>query len=477
MNKYDQLQEIVNHLSTANLACEADYPGESPRRQPVHVVYGGAHLFKPETAANLGAIARRSLETYAPDFISFAQCVGLPTGEAVGDDPRMHEELQHRFDQLADELRQQFPDAWLAHAVYGRVLAKLEREPVEDFRIDFEDGYGNRPDAEEDGHAAHAAQAVARGLGMPLFPPFIGIRIKPLSEGLRGRSIRTLDIFLITLLSELKGRLPEGFTITLPKVTSPAQVKALVELLNLFEAENRVSLGTLRLELMIETPQSLVGPDGEFAIPALLRAAAGRCRGLHFGVFDYTAALNITAEQQSMAHPAADFARHVMQVSSAGRGVDLSDSATNILPVAPHRQRDSAPLSEQQRQENSEVVRRAMRLHFEEVQRSLRNGFYQGWDLHPAQLPTRYAAVYAFFLRGFDSAAARLRNFIERAAQATMVGDIFDDAATGQALLNYFLRALNSGAISEAEALSTGLTLEELRGRSFLRILNNRGRS
>ena len=103
------------------------------------------------------------------------------------------------------------------------------------------------------------------------------------------------------------------------------------------------------------------------------------------------------------------------------------------------------------------------------------NGFYQGWDLHPAQLPSRYAAVYSFFLEGLGPASERLKNFVEKAAQATLVGDVFDDAATGQGLLNYFLRALNCGAMTEREAIEmSGLTVDELRTRSFVKILNGR---
>ena len=109
------------------------------------------------------------------------------------------------------------------------------------------------------------------------------------------------------------------------------------------------------------------------------------------------------------------------------------------------------------------------------MRHSLVTGFYQGWDLHPAQLPSRYAAVYAFFLEGLDAASERLTNFVQKAAQATLVGDVFDDAATGQGLLNYFLRAMNCGAITEDEAVEkSGLTLDELRGRSFVKILNGR---
>jgi citrate lyase beta subunit len=390
-------------------------------------VYGGAHLFKADTASTLGRLALEFMREHAPDAETLASAVGFAG------------------------------DARIAKTVYERTLSKLEREPVEDYRIDFEDGYGNRPDAEEDGHAISTAEAVARGARQPGFPPFIGIRIKPLTEVLRARAVRTLDLF-VTKLVDGAG-LPENFVITLPKVTVPEQVTALVRLLEALERRLLgLQAGALRMELMIETTQSVIDRDGRAAIPTLLEAAEGRCRGLHFGVYDYTASSNVTAELQSMVHPACDFARSVMQVCAAGRGVMLSDGATNIMPVGKDRA----------------AVRSAMRLHFEQVQRSLERAYYQGWDLHPGQLPTRFAAVYAFFRQGFDAAAARLRNFVEKAAQATLVGDVFDDAATGQGLLNFFLRGVNCGAFTEQEACSAGVTVEELRGRSFLKILENR---
>ncbi|MGH7673957.1 MAG: DUF6986 family protein, partial [Gemmatimonadales bacterium] len=155
-------------------------------------------------------------------------------------------------------------------------------------------------------------------------------------------------------------------------------------------------------------------------------------------------------------------------------GVWLSDGATTVMPIAPHRADASRPLTPAQRAANREGVFHGWRLHFDDVTHSLVHAFYQGWDLHPAQLPTRYAALYAFFLASLDSASRRLARFVERAAQATLVGDVFDDAATGQGLLNFFLRGLNCGAISEREALATGLTLDELGSRSFLKILEGR---
>jgi hypothetical protein len=227
---------------------------------------------------------------------------------------------------------------------------------------------------------------------------------------------------------------------------------------------------------MIETPQAIIDAFGSFGIPRLIEAAGGRCRGLHFGPYDYAASCDIPAAEQRLDHPACDFARNVMQVSSAGRGVSLSDGPSTILPIPRHRTAAGGSLSDDQKAENRAIVHRAMRHHFDLVQRSLANGYYQGWDLHPGQLPTRYAAVYSFFLKSVDPAAARLRNFIDKAAQATLVGDVFDDAATGQGLLNFLLRGVNCGAITAEEAGASGLTIEELRGRSFLKILANRAK-
>lgn len=432
------------NLSEANRAFEARYPGESADRQPVQTVYGGAHLFKAGTASRIGEIARRFLETYAADAETLASIVG-------------------------------WRDDGLAEVVTARVREKLEREPVEDFRIDFEDGFGNRPGAEEDAAADDTASEVAKGLAEGSLPPFIGIRIKPFDSALHERSARTLDRFVSTLVDKSGGALPPNFVVTLPKVEIPEQVTALVRQFETLEANLRLDAGSLKMELMVETPQSLVAADGSMALPSLVAAAEGRCTGAHFGVYDYTASVLVTAQHQVMRHPACDLARGLMQVALAGTGVWLSDGATNTLPVPLHRATgDGAPLSRTQEAENAASVHGAWRLHYDDVRHSLRSAFYQGWDLHPAQLVTRYAAVYAFFLEGLEEATARLRHFVNSAAQASLSGDVMDDAATGQGLLNYFLRGLNCGAITVEEALVTGLTVDEIRGRSFLKIMENR---
>ncbi len=468
------LQGITARLREANHQFAAKYHGETGRRQPVHTVYGGAHLFKADSAQRLGTLARRSLDQFAPDFLIFAKALGLPGASQLPD--QISDELSAQLETNPDGARQQNKPAWLALTIYKRVGEKLLREPVEDFRIDFEDGYGNRPDDEEDGHAAAAASEVADGITKGTLPPFIGIRIKPLSEELRERSFRTLEIFLGTLLDKTGGKLPGGFVVTLPKVTIPEQVSALADFFEVMEKEAGLAAGSLKLELMIETTQSIINDRGEINLPLLLAAARDRCSAAHFGTYDYTASCSITAAHQHMMHPACDFAKHMMQVSFAGTGVWLSDGATNIMPVAPHRFVEGGPrLTSEQIDENRAVVHRSWKLHYDHIQQSLENAFYQGWDLHPAQLPTRYAAIYAFFLESLDAASERLKNFVAKAAKATLVGDVFDDAATGQGLLNYFLRAINCGALSEAEAVAfSGLTVAELHSGSFVKILAGR---
>ena len=436
----ESFEKITGRLRASMAGFAKRYPGESGRRQPVHTVYGGAHLFKSDTTVKLGKLAVRSFEAFAPDAATFAHALGLQSK--------------------------------LADTIFARVGEKLAREAVEDFRIDFEDGYGTRPDAEEDGHAVSAAEEVAKGMAAGTLSPFIGIRIKTFSEELMKRSIRTLDLFLTTLVAASGGKLSNNFVVTLPKIVTPEQVGALADIFEDIEPKLGLTAGSLKMEMMIETTQSIIASDGEVGMPRMLEAARGRCTAAHFGTYDYTASCSITAAYQDMLHPACDFARNMMQVSFGGTGIWLSDGATNIMPVVPHRGEN---LTAEQIAENRTVVHRAWKLHYDHCRHSLINAFYQGWDLHPGQLPTRYAAVFTFFLEGLDAASERLRNFVEKAAQATLVGDVFDDAATGQGLLNYFLRAINCGAVTEQEALDrTSITLDELRSGSFVKILKNR---
>lgn len=420
-----ELQRLSAPLAEALVPFMRRFPGSAGERQPVHTVYGGAHLFRRDTVRKLGDKAMQILDEHGVDPFTFARAIDL--------------------------------DESHAETIWQRVVGKLGSEPVEDFRVDFEDGYGNRSDDEEDGHADMVAREIAAAMREGTLPPFIGIRIKPLTQELMARGLRTMDIVVSTLLAETGGALPPNFVVTLPKIQLPEQVTLLADVFDAMEPRLGLETGALRMEFMIETTQSILNGRGESNLPLFLDAARGRAVAAHFGTYDYTASCNITAAEQRMDHPACDFARHMMQIAYSGTGLWLSDGATNVLPIG-----------------DRETIHRAWRLHVQHIRHSLVHAYYQGWDLHPAQLPTRYAAVYAFFLEGLGAATERLRNFMEKAGQATLVGDVFDDAATGQGLLNYFLRGMNSGALTEQEALATGLTLDELRSRSFVKILHGR---
>ncbi|MGW1071243.1 DUF6986 family protein [Streptomyces sp. NPDC002537] len=390
------------------------YPGDPGTRQPVHTVYVPADVFAAGTVRSWGDRALAALDDHAPDAAAFAAVLGMP--------------------------------ADLAGPVYERVRAKLRREPVEDLRIDFEDGYGPRPDAEEDAAAARAARLVARAYEDGTAPPYTGIRMKCMEAAVRDRGIRTLDIFLTGLMGA--GGLPGGLVLTLPKVTYAEQVTAMVRLAEEFEKARGLAAGRIRFEIQVETTQAILGADGRATVARMIDAAGGRATSLHYGTFDYSAACGVSAARQSPDHPAADHAKAVMQVAAAGTGVRLSDGSTNVLPVGPTGQ-----------------VHDAWRLHHGLVRRALDRAYYQGWDMHPGQLPTRYAAVYAFYREGLGQAVARLTAYLR-----SVEGDVLDEPATARALSGHLLRGLDCGAVDSAEVTGpAGLTradLDRLAGRA-----------
>ncbi|AGM08547.1 DUF6986 family protein [Amycolatopsis keratiniphila] len=365
-------------LAEADARVTAKYPGEPPGRQPVHTVYVPASQYKTRLVADWGKQALRV------------------------------------FGEHADQLG-------LDADIADRVRTKLLTEPIEDLRIDFEDGLGRPGDEEEDAIALAAGRTLAVTGGTP----FVGIRFKSFEAATRRRGIRTLDLFLAGLLES--GPLPEGFVVTLPKVTAVEQVEVAADVLERLESAYGLAEGALRFEVQIETAQSVVDVDGTVAVPRIIDAARGRCSGLHYGTYDYSAGLGISAEYQSMEHPAADFAKQLMQVSAAGTGVRLSDGSTNKLPVG-------------------DAILPAWREHLRLVRRSLERGFYQGWDLHPHQLPTRFAATYAFFREGFPAALGRLRDYADQTGRG-----VLDEPATAQALASFLLRGLDCGAVDAGE--------------------------
>jgi citrate lyase beta subunit len=404
------MAEADRLLAAADLALARGYPGERPGRQPVHTAYLPADRFGPGLAADWGRQALAALQDWAPGPAEFGQAMGLPPA--------------------------------LAADVRSRVQAKLGAEPVEDLRLDFEDGYGDRGDDAEDADARRAAECLAGEVAAGAAPPFTGLRCKSLEPATRRRALRTLDAFLAGLLS--RGPLPDGFVITLPKVTSADQVTAMARVCGLLEESHGLAPGALVFEVQVETPQVILGADGTAVVAGCVHAAhEGRLTGLHYGTYDYSAALGIAAQQQSLEHPVADHARAVMQAAAAGTGVRLCDGSSNVLPEGGRDQ-----------------VIAAWALHARLVRRSLDRGFYQGWDMHPAQLASRYAATFGFFREGLPAAASRLRGYVQgRAGSGDGRPDrILEEPATARALAGFLCRGLDCGAITEAElAGSAGL--------------------
>lgn len=459
--------DIANRLFREKIESPKSEIPNPERRAPVHVVYGGANLFKSDTLGKLGRIALKALETDAPNFVVFADAMWLKGADALPKYEELIQDLEFRLADDPERVRRDNFDAWRAWTIYNRVIEKLSTEPVEDFRIDFEDGYGVRPDEEEDADARAASGELAKALTEPAndarISAFIGFRVKSFQAETYPRAVRTLDLFLGNLLEKTSGRLPENFVVTLPKITRPAEVEVLGRLLGEIEARFGLADGAIGIELMIETPAAVL------LMAELAQAAGTRLAAAHFGAFDYTASFGVTAAHQHLQHDACRFARQLMQLNFAPRGVRLSDSVTTEMPVPVHR---GEILSDKQKRENRRAVHAAWRKHFNNVTLALINGFYQSWDLHPAQFVARYAAVYAFFLESADSQAARLKNFIGKATRALVTGNQFDDAASAQGLLNFFIRAGSCGAMTEAEILDkTGLAAEELAAASFAEIL------
>lgn len=396
---YDRLDAALAGVDAELLAA---YPGDAGTRQPVHTVYVPGDRVTAGLCAEWGALALAAMDAQLPDAACLAGVLDV--------------------------------DAALAAEVLPRVRAKLVSEPIEDLRIDFEDGYGPHPDAEEDAAVRSAALALGG-----VAAPFCGIRFKSLEPATRRRGVRTVDLFLAAVLD--RGPLPAGFVVTLPKVTQVGQVSAFVGLCEELEQVHELAPGRLRFEIQVETPQAILAADGSAAVARMVQAGGGRVTGLHYGTYDYSAACGVAAPYQSMAHPVADHAKAVMQLAAAGTGVRISDGSTNVLPVG-----------------SPDAVLEAWRLHARLVRRSLERAYYQGWDLHPAQLVTRYAATYAFYRAGLPAACDRLRAYL-----GSVGGGVLDEPATAQAMASLLVRGLHCGALDADEVTGrAGVSVEAL---------------
>jgi len=391
-----QLADLSERIVATTADHGKHFPGPATGRQPVHTVYVPADRFSRTTPKDFGAEALRLFNNHTPGAGSFGNAFGIDPG--------------------------------IAGTVRERVAAKLANDPIEDLRIDFEDGYGARSDAEEDRHIEQVVEAVASAYQVKGLPHFWGVRIKSFADGGHERGMRTLDGFLTSLRDRL-GRLPGGFVITFPKVIMPEHVAIFSDYLDRLESGLGLPNGILKFEVQVETTEAIIDHTGQFGLRKIVDAARGRMSGAHFGVFDYTAALGLPPEQQRLDHQACDFARNVMQVALAGTGVRLSDGSTNVVP----------------RNDGSDEINRTWTAHSAHVRHSLENGFYQGWDLHPAHLPSRYAVLYAFHLDGVDDVIGRVRAWHEQSA--AQPGGVMDEPATVKALSARLQRAVDCGAL------------------------------
>ncbi|GAB2667818.1 aldolase/citrate lyase family protein [Gordonia jinhuaensis] len=396
-------ERIEALLSEVDERLAVRYPGDRPQPQPSHTVYIPADKVSTETPSLWGTAALELTDRAA---------------ETIADLDSM--------------------------GVADRVRTRLRSRPIDDLRIDLEDGYGWRADEVEDADARRAGEILAAwsqasrgdaaadgsadqdGVGAPWS---FGVRAKSMGAGDRRRGIRTLEHVL-----DAAGGVPEGFVFTVPKLRAIEQVEAVVAMCEDFELVHGIAPGTLQFELQIESPQAVIGADGSATLARAIGVGMPRLTGLHYGTYDYSAACGIVSSQQSLEHPVADHAKAVMLAAAAQTGVWVSDGSTQVIPVG-----------------TDEVVDAAMRRHHRLVTRSLTRGYYQGWDMHPGHLVTRWLAVFDFFAAAMPAAVARLQDYFARQS-----GEVMDEPATAQSLALVVLRGLAAGAFDESDVTALG---------------------
>ena len=427
------LADIDSLLGDTDELLKRSYPGERDVRQPVHTVYVPGDRTTPDLPYQWGQQALECVEAHG-GMLQLAERVITAARKEAGPGPAGQMPSLHQVAREAEMLAE-------------AVTAKVEREPIEDLRLDFEDGFGDQGDESEDRWVIQAARDAVAGRSETGAPAFVGIRFKCMEEDTRARGLRTLDLFLSELV-RAGGQLPDNLVLTLPKVSTAIRCvpwDRLAEALKPNTASPRAPIG---FEVQVETPQLVLGARWTVPLAQAVHVGDGRVTSLHYGTYDYSASLGIAAAYQAMDHPAADFAKNQMILAVAGTGVHISDGSTNILPVG-----------------DPEHVQAAWMLHARLVRRHLERGIYQGWDMHAHQLPTRFLATFHFFREGFASAAARLRAYVYREQ-----GGVLDEPATAKALAGYLRRGLVCGALSEDEVRdATGLRPRPCRTRALAR--------
>ncbi|MEQ1568857.1 MAG: hypothetical protein ABMA64_24680 [Myxococcota bacterium] len=433
------LDQVLSRLDRA----ERRIPGRPANEHvyPVHTLRIAADRFRHDSVPRAGARGLRLLQTFAPDSVVLAQALRLPGYEALPTDPARVDSLLSRLES-GDVVH---PAAVLAHEVYTRVHRQLTRLPVQDVRVDFHTAFGPRSDEEEDAAAAAAATEFAITLreGMPC--PRVGIRIKPLTGSEAARALRTLDLFVSTLLDRGPG-FPETLVVSVPLVVHPDQVAAIVLVLGTLESRLGLVRGTLRLELGIDDPSGLFDEGGGGQLAGLISAAGGRCASIRLD--PAAIARSLGSRDLTSVEPVRDQARLWL----APTGVPLSYGASPDLPHGGRRDGDRAA-----------AVHAAWRAHADAVSRNLRQGYTWGWDHDAGQIPARLAAVTVYFRQLLPT----LRTELAYALEATRWDDPPYRFALGQRLLDEVLVGLDAGALSPDDLSELGLEVEVLSTRSF----------
>ncbi|KQR98968.1 aldolase [Williamsia sp. Leaf354] len=390
-------------LDPVDARLDAMYPDVRVDEQPVHTVYVGADV-----------VASDTLSLWSTEAVSIAEA-NRPVLVALSSD-----------------------------ASVDAVIARLRRDPVDDLRIDLEDGYGNRPDDVEDAHARAAGEVLAHWSRTATGPRLTsGVRCKGLGPAERRRGLRSMEMVLTGA-----GGVPDRFVFTVPKLRAVEQVDAVVALCEEIERAHGLGENTVRFELQIESPQAVIGFDGTATVAAAIHRSGPRLSGLHYGTYDYSAAMGVVSAHQSLEHPVADHAKAVMLAAAAQTGVWVSDGSTQVVPTG-----------------DPDRVASALRRHHRLVRRSLERGIYQGWDMHPGHLVTRWLAVQTFFAEAMPAAAARLGGHLERVtgdgtAESGSDTGVLDEPATARAMATVVARGWACGAFThdDVAALAPAIT-------------------
>ncbi len=365
-------------------------PSKSPR--PFHVLYGGAQRFKAGTFAKMRGMAL--------DFLL------------------RHENAGFLFE----------TDSEVAKPTLARARKKLSQQAIEDFRVDFEDGFGAIDAQTTKQEATRVGAVLAAECSARLVSPWIGLRIPPID--VNDVTLVVLDAFFAAYDSEWPRDHHGRFAVTHPKVTSAQQLRLLAEALTAIESKRGWPAATLAIEAMYEVPTDTSEWNA---------ACDGRLRSIHFGAYDYLSALGVPPEDQCLVHPLATRAQCHLVERFHSTNISISDGATLAMPLGSAREIADAAATQRMQ------IRNALTL-----------GIQQGWDLHPHQVTVRACVWIEFFLKGEHKNAQRLQAFLQESGRVSRVGSQFDDSASARALVRFFERGHAFGAWSDDDLAALG---------------------